>query len=471
MTEPIPYYYKSIDWDKLVEDYPPPPLFATSTAQLSGDELHALQERRFLERVGDAWRTPFYRRRWQAAGLVESDIRSLDDIDKIPMFNSADLKQAIAEHPPFGSHQAIAREQFARIPLKIQTSGGTTGLPRVSLFDPVAWEVQGIQMARAMYAQGTRPGDIVQISYTNSLANSAWCALNAAHHWLGCVPLTTGSGVVTPSAKQLEYAFAWGTNSWYARGEYLGRLAAVAKEEGRDLRRLPLRQIHSFLGPDPERVLRRLLQEAWGVPVYDNYGTHEVGLIAFECEAQDGLHLSEDTVFAQTVDVDDERPLGYGEKGNLVVTSLHRSLPPIIRYNLQDLMILQPQQRCSCGMHTRKVSNFLGRSDEMVKLRGTNVYPLACQSAIAKDARTTGDYLCTAFYVGDGLERREEMTIRVERRSPDIDADALRQDLSDALHRDLGVRVDVEIVEAGSLAEHTRMGGEGKVRRLLDLRK
>jgi phenylacetate-CoA ligase len=112
----------------------------------------------------------------------------------------------------------------------------------------------------------------------------------------------------------------------------------------------------------------------------------------------------------------------------------------------------------------------MGRSDEMVKLRGTNVYPLACQSAILKDPRTTGDYLCVAYYVGEGLNRREEMTIRIERKSVDIDAQALRNDLIEALHRDLLVRIDVEIVEAGSLAVHTRMGGEGKVRRLLDQR-
>ena len=106
----------------------------------------------------------------------------------------------------------------------------------------------------------------------------------------------------------------------------------------------------------------------------------------------------------------------------------------------------------------------------MVKLRGTNVYPLACQPTIVGDARTTGDYLCVARSIGTGLERREEMIIRIERKAEAVAAEILRQDMSAALHRDLGVRIDVEIVEAGTLAPYTRMGGEGKVRRLLDER-
>jgi phenylacetate-CoA ligase len=213
-----------------------------------------------MARVADAWAVPFYRQRWTAAGLEPGDVRSIDDSERIPTFNSDDLKAAIAEHPPFGSHHPFGPEGFGRQPLKIQTSGGTTGLPRVTLFDAVAMEVQGIQTARALYAQGTRPGDVVQITYTNSLANSAWCALSGIQNWLGAVPMTTGAGQVTPSERQLEYAAAWGTTAWFSRGEYLARLAQVAQETGLDLRTLRTRQIHSFLGPDTEGHLRARLE-------------------------------------------------------------------------------------------------------------------------------------------------------------------------------------------------------------------
>jgi len=468
---PIPYYWQSVDWPKLMADYPPPPHFARTTGRLSADALRTLQNERFMARMADGWAVPFYRERWGAAGLEPGDIRSLDDIDRIPTFTSDDLKEAIAAAPPFGSHHPIDRSGFGTMPLKIQTSGGTTGLPRMTLFDPIAWEVQGIQTARALYAQGARPGDIIQIPYTNSLANAAWCAYTAAHNWLGCVPATTGTGLVTPTERQIEYARAWGTNIWFARGEYLGRIAEVAASIGFDLRDLPTKFIHSYLGPDTQGIVRKRLEEAWGAPIYDNYGSHEVGLISWECQARDHKHISEDTVYCQLVGVDDGLPLEEGDVGNLVVTSLHRSMPPFIRYNLRDLLTLYPHSTCACGLSTRKLSTFLGRSDEMVKLRGTNVYPLACQNAVVGDPRNTGDFLCVAEYRGEGLGRREALTVRIERRGPEIDAEQLAEDMRRALHRDLGAKVDVEIVEAGTLAPITRMGGEGKVRRLLDLRK
>jgi phenylacetate-CoA ligase len=467
----IPYYWKSVDWDALMRDYPPPPHFATGVGQFSADALQALQEKRFLARVAEAWQVPFYRQRWREAGLDPGDVASLDDIERIPTFTSADLKEAIAAAPPFGNHHPFGRADFGRMPIKIQTSGGTTGLPRVTLFDPVAWEVQGIQAARAFYAQGARPGDIVQVPYTNSLANAAWCATTGLFHWLGCVPVNSGSGAVTPSERQLEYALAWGVNGWFIRGEYAARLAEVAAANKIDLRRLPTKFLHSYLGTDLEGLLRKRLEEAWGAPVYDNWGTHEIGLVAFECAIQDRKHISEDTVFIETVDVEGGAKLPSGAKGSMVVTSLHRGVPPIIRYDLRDVMVLSEREECACGLCTRKLGTFLGRADEMVKLRGTNVFPMACQTAVQRDPRTTGDYICVAFYIGEGLSRREEMTVRVERRSSDVGAGTLAEDLRRALHRDLGVRVDVEIVEPGSLAVHTRMGGEGKVRRLLDLRK
>jgi len=154
-----------------------------------------------------------------------------------------------------------------------------------------------------------------------------------------------------------------------------------------------------------------------------------------------------------------------------VFTSLHRSVPPFIRYDLRDVMIVYEREECACGLCTRKLSQFLGRADEMVKLRGTNVFPVTCQSAISKDARTTGDYICVAYFAGEGLGRREEITVRIERRSPDVDAAALEKDMERALFKDLGVKVGVEIVEAGSLAELTRTGKGDKSKRLLDLRK
>jgi len=471
MRESIPYYWKSIDWKQLMRDYPPPPYYAETVGRMSRDEMHALQEKRFLARVADAWETPFYRDRWQAAGLAKGDIRSLEDITQIPTFESDDIRKSIQSMPPFGAHHPLDRSDFASVPIKIQTSGGTSGLPKPILFDPVAWEVQAIQGARAYYSQGARPGDILQITMTTSLANAGWLFYAAAHHWLGVVPLTTGSGVVTPSRRHLEIARQFGTNFWAGLGDYQARLAAVARETDFDLHQLPTKFIHGYLGVYDGGVFRKQLQEAWNAPVYDHYGNHEFGGIAHECVHQNGLHVFEDTVYLESLDVETGIPLNYGQIGDLVATSLHRSVPPIIRYNMRDKLILYEPAQCACGVTSIKMSNFLGRTDEMVKLRGQNIYPAACQRAVKSDQRTTGEFLCVTFYEISDSDRRQEMIVRIERKSPDVDAGALRADMEKQLYHDLGARVAVEIVEAGALAEHTLLGSEKKTRRLLDLTK
>lgn len=467
-SDAIPYYVDQIDWAALRRDFPPPGEFAAVHSARTDEQVRGLQEQRFLDRVRDAWRVPFYQRLWGNAGLVEGDIRSLEDLAKIPSFTSEDLKDSIASAPPFGDFylpESLSRTK----PLKLQTSGGSTGTPRPTLFDPVALEVQAIQLARAFRAQGARVGDRAQITYTNALGNAAWNAYMAMINWSGVMPLTTGTGQVTPSEKQLEYAAAWGTDWWFTRGEYLARLVNVADEIGFDLHQLNTRFIHSFLGPDATGAFRKGLEDAWGAPVYDNYGTHEIGLIAFECTQKRHKHVSEDTVFLETFDPDTDAVLAEGQPGCLVATSLHRSTPPLIRFNMRDIMIRYPRETCPCGLRTSGLSMFLGRADEMVKLRGTNVYPTACQQAINADPRTSGDYICVVGYDGEGMHRKETFVVRIERRDLGVDPVGLRRDLVTALHHDLGVRVDVEIVDPTTLAEHTRLGSD-KVRRLLDLR-
>jgi phenylacetate-CoA ligase len=472
LTE-IPYYWRSLDWDRLIEEYPPSPLYEQTVGRLSPEALRELQNRRFLARVSEAWDLAFYRDRWRSYGLEPGDIASLDDIRKIPPFTSDDLREGIVAEPPFGSHHPPLSKLLGRSPLKIQTSGGTTGKARATIFDPVAWEVLGIQSARSLYAIGARPGDVVQIPSTPHLGIGAWAGFLATFYWLGCVPLTTGSGVVTPSERQLEYALDFGTNGWWIGAEYAGRLVEIAASTGFDLHQLPTRWMQTALGPDIDGVFRRQLQNAWGAPVFDRYGTHEIGQVGYECRVQRGMHINEDTVYLEILGTDDNQPLQWGEKGNLVATSLHRSVPPFIRYNLRDLIRIYPHEECECGLSTRKLSTFLGRSDEMIKLRSQNLYPRACQPIVAADDRTNGQFLCVAYNVGTGVSRKTEVTVRVERKSADVDAEALARDLHEAFHRDLGVRVGLEIVEPGALAPDTGINevGERKIRRLLDLRR
>lgn len=452
----------------MIADYPPPPHFGETTGLYTEERLRELQEERLRARVAEAWDTSFYAARWGKAGLSPGDIKGLDDLDLIPPITSDDLRAAIDEAPPFGSHHPIGSDDLGRMPIKIATSGGTTGPPRITLFDPIAWEVQGIQYARAMYAQGGRPGDVVQIPFTAALANLGWAAFTGVFHWLGGVPLTTGSGLVTSTERQLDYARGLGTTGWVAAGDYMGRLAQHAADNGIELRHdVRTRWIHTYLGADTEGRLRKALEDAWGAPVYDNYGTHEIGLIGFECEARDRLHLNEDTVIVQVVDVDHGRLLSYGQQGDLVATSLHRTVPPFIRYNLRDTLVSYPREQCACGLRTAKLSGFLGRSDQMIKLRGQNLYPEAVGDILAPSDLVTGEYLCVLSRRGASLAARTELTVRVERRDQTVDAHALRRDLGAEIRSRFGVRVEVEIVAPGSLAPLTGATGDGKTKRVV----
>jgi phenylacetate-CoA ligase len=467
----VPYYYRSVDFDRLVREYPPSQDYAETVFLHDRRQIAEVQNRRFVSIVESAWRNPFYRKRWEAHGLRPQDIRSIDDLGKLPMVAVEDFKDSIKAHPPFGEHPGLSRADGARVPIKIQSSGGTTGMPRPTLFTPWEWEIQGIQGSRALWIQGARPGDMMQIPATLYTANLGWFYYLSCLHWSGIMPVTTGSGNVTPTRRQLEIAFDWGVNLWAAFPEYLLHLASVAEQEKLDLRALRTRLITAFLGPDLDGSLRKMLEGAWHCPVFDNYGTHEVGLPAFECQERDGLHLMEDMFIVEVADVDTDQLVPDGQKGNLVMTSLYRHHPPLIRYNLRDYVriVSDGTTRCGCGSATRKMDHFLGRSDDMVKIRGTNVFPMACVRAVTSDDRTTGEWLCVVERQTSGLDLRDDMTVRVETKGEVGDREGLIHVLEDRLKSDLGIRVTVELVPAGTLAEYT-YGREGKARRLLDRR-
>lgn len=467
----LPIYHNSIDWAAFQRDYPVPDVFQETVYKWPRDRIRDLQNKRLIEVLEVGWSNEFYRRRWTEAGLKPSDIKGLDDLAKLPTFNSDDIKDDQQKNPPFGKIQGVTTKDLATTPLKVQTSGGTTGKARATLYGPIDWEMNGLTAARAFYIQGMRPGDILQIPSTCSLANLGWCAYKAAHDYLGVLPLTTGSGVVTSSRRQLEIAFDWGTNVWLSFPEYLTQLANVCRTElNRDPRDLRTKFLTTFLGPDTEGLLRNQLQEIFGCRVYDNYGTNEIGDAAFECTEQSGLHFMEDCMFFEILDVETGEPVTPGEKGNLVVTHLARRIPPLIRFNLRDLGRIVGEEKCGCGSYFRRMDHFLGRSDDMVKLRGVNVYPMACLGAVKSDERTTGEWIC----VVDRHERqsviRDEMTVRVETREDAGSLDGLVDHLERRLRDDLGVKVTVELVPERSLADVANLGREGKAKRLLDRR-
>ena len=195
-----------------------------------------------------------------------------------------------------------------------------------------------------------------------------------------------------------------------------------------------------------------------------------MGGAGFECGHKNGVHVMEDCIFLELEDVETGQPLKEGETGNMVVTILHRDLPPVIRYNVRDLARIVSSETCECGSSFKRMDKFLGRSDDMVKLRGVNVYPMACLPAVKSDVRTTGEWICVAERLTEKGVIRDEMTVRVEVLHGVESVAGLKEHLEKRLQGDLGVKVGVELVEEGALAEVTNLGREGKAKRLLDRR-
>lgn len=467
----LPLYHRSIDWDRLWREYPVPDVFARTVYAWSADQVRELQNRRFLECMERGWQNPFYQRLWKTRGIEPGDIRSIDDITKLPTFNSDDIKEDQEENPPFGLIHGPGLGHLQSLPLKLQTSGGTTGTPRPTLYGPTEWELNGLTLARALYLLGVRPGDVFQAPYTAALQNTGWCSYKAAHDYLGALVITTGSGAVTSSRRQLELAFQWGTTVWYARPEYMTQLAKVCRDQlGRDLRELKTRFVCGGFGPDVDHAFAREIEELWGCPAYDFYGTHEMGIGAFECRHKTGLHMMEDCQYVELVDVETGEPVPAGEKGNMVTTIFFRSIPPLIRYDLRDLTRIVGSDRCECGSSFRRIEKCLGRSDTMVRIRGNSIWPQACLPAIKSDPRTTGEWLCVAERIRRDGVVREEMTVKVEVVADAAGLDELRLKLVQRLKSDLGVGVNVELVGDGDLQEYSNRGVEGKPRRLVDKR-
>jgi len=459
--DPVPFLFQSLDYRRLIEEYPPAPAFFQDVFVRSPRELRALQERRLRRAVERAWEVPFYRRRWQAAGVKPGDIGSLEDLRKLPTYSVEDIRQSVEDHPPFGDYLGLD-PRAGEVPLRIHASGGTTGEPRPTFYTPWDREVGNILRARSYYFHGLRPGDLVMITPLYSTHNAAFSVHEALWHWLGCIPVSTSAGVVTRTRRALEIARKWEVAAIVGFAEYLLHMAQEAKEMGLEVGRdLKLKLIECFGKSD-------LVREAWGVPAYDTYGMHEVQAVSSECPYGGGHHVWEDAFVVEVVDPRAPgKPVGPGQEGSIILTALYKDAYPIIRYDTRDLTRLWPPGQCACGSWMQKIDPILGRADFMVKLRGVNVWPDACGAIVASNSRLTGEYYC----IVETGTNRDDMTVRAEYEAGVTDLATLQTELEEVLRSKLGVRILVELVPPGSLAPLTGLGVFPKARRLEDRRK
>jgi phenylacetate-CoA ligase len=454
-------YFTAADPAAIARDYPPIEMLRG----LSRDALRARQEARFRKVMEFAWRVPFYRRLWGRAGAEPGDIRTLDDLPKLPSYDKADLMASVAEHPPLGDfHGQDCHPDGSRPQIILQTTSGTTGTPQPLLFGPRSREVQNRLLARAYALMGMTREDVVHSVYGHGMVNGGHYVRETVLHWVGARFLSAGTGIETRSAQQVRLMRQFGATCIVGFADYIRRLADVAREEGfepgRDIR---IRLICAHLGSETQASL----SAAWGgAAVYDWYGVGDTGIIAGEGPDRSGMHVLEDAQWLEIADPDSGAPVPPGALGDMICTCLFKDdIFPIIRFNTHDVTE-EVLGENPLGVPFRRIRGFLGRSDNMVKLRGINLFPTGIGALLVEHRPdATGEFLCRVRRVGG----RDEMVVELEVRGDT--SDAARAACEALLRARLGVEIGVAFAAPGSLAPLTQVEQRQKPIRLLDERK
>lgn len=459
-------YFDAVPHRELLREYPIGPVFLERFRALSRDELRHQQNARFLRVLARGWEIPFYRHRWSARGLEPGDIRSLDDIARLPTYEKSDIMASVEAHPPLGDFHGIesARPEV-RPTVVLHTTSGTTGRPQPLLFGPRTREMQNLLLARAYLLQGVRDDDVVHSVYGHGLVNGGHYIRETVLHFTGALFLSAGTGVETRSRTQVELMRDFGVTVIVGFIDYVRHLAEVAREmglvPGRDLR---VRMISGGFGREPRDVIAR----AWGgAETFDWYGIADTGVEAAEGPDHTGCYVWEDAHFMEVIDPDTHVPLPDGHEGNICTTTLFKDdISPCIRFNTNDLTSIVPGLDSPLGLRLRRMTGFHGRSDNMVKLRGINVYPIGLGGILQAEPETTGEFVCRV----DRLGTRDEMTVLVEVRVGAPERRALAERWGELLRRKLGVEVRVECVDPGATAPLTEVERRQKPLRLIDNR-
>jgi phenylacetate-CoA ligase len=458
-------YVTAMQPEAIRRDYPIGPDFPGTLARLSRDELRARQERDFQRILAFAWQVPFYQRLWVGNGIERGDIRTLDDLPKLPSYDKADIMASVAAYPPIGDfHGQDAHPPGTRPQIIFHTTSGTTGKPQPLLFGPKSREVQNRLLARLYLLAGMTRDDVVHSVYGHGLINGGHYVRETVQHWVGARFMSAGTGVETRSAQQAFIMKEFGATAIIGFADYIKRLADVAREEGfepgRDIR---IRLICAHLGSETQASL----SAAWGGPeVFDWYGVGDTGIIAGEGPDRTGMHVWEDAHVLEIADPDTGAPVPEGRLGDMVCTCLFKDdIFPIIRFNTHDVTE-EVIGANPLGVPFRRIRGFLGRSDNMVKLRGINLFPTGIGALLVEQAEgATGEFICRVHNVG----ARDAMTAHVEVRGDR--AEGLRARLEATLKSRLGVEIAVTLEAPGALAALTQVESRQKPIRLLDERK
>lgn len=419
------------------------------------DELKSIQERKLKSLVTVAYDySPFYRRKFKELGISPDDVKSLNDLRKLPFTSKPDLR----DNYPFGMF-ALPTSQIVRF----HASSGTTGKPTVVGYTENDIRVWVESLCRSLSACGVEREDIIQISYGYGLFTGG-LGFHYAGEKLGATVIPTSAG---NTQRQIEFMKDLKSTVFACTPSYMLYLAEYANRVGRgieedtDLKR-------GIFGAEPwSEETRKRIEDKTGIDAFDVYGTSEMsGPLFTECTEKQGMHIWGDHFIPEVIDSEGE-PVGEGEKGELVVTTISKEAMPLIRWRTGDVTVLE-EEKCGCGRTHPRLMRILGRADDMLIVRGVNVFPSQIEHALMQIPEVGEHYMITLDREENGLDT---MTVQVEVKEEAFtgkvnDILNLEKKVSNALKSSLNVTSKVEVANPGTLQRF-----EGKAKRVIDNRK
>lgn len=419
----------------------------------SREQLTQVQIARLRTTVAQARKSPFYQKRLDEVGLTPENINSLEDLRKIPFTTKDDLR---AQYP-----MGLVTVPQADI-VRMHCSSGTTGTPVAICHTQNDLNSWADLMARCMYMVGVRKTDVFQNMSGYGLFTGG-LGIHYGAERLGCLTIPAGAG---NSVRQIKLVKDFKTTVAHILPSYALILGEHLRSMGEDPRDFPLRI--ALVGAEPYTdSFRRRIEELFDIKVYNSYGISEMNGpgVAFECLAQDGMHIWEDAYIPEIINPDTGEPVPDGEVGELVMTTLCRQGMPVLRYRTRDLTRFLPGT-CSCGRQHRRIDRIVGRADDMFILKGVNIYPMQIEKIIMDFKEVGKNYLILLENDGLGDTIRVQVEIRDEYFVEDVRAlQNLQQVISRRLRDEILVTPKVELVQSNSLPST-----EGKAVRVKDLR-
>ena len=418
------------------------------------EEIVRIQNERLLRQVRHVWDdVPYYRKKMEEAKVTPEDIRSIDDLHKLPFLSKDDLRESY----PYGMLGVPMKEA-----IRIQSTSGTTGKRVVAFYNQHDIDLWEDCCARAIMAAGGTDEDVCQVSYGYGLFTGG-PGLNGGSHRVGCLTVPTSSG---NTDRQIMFIRDLGTTILCCTPSYAAYLAECMKELGLGPDDIPIKA--GIFGAEAwSEEMRRDIQKTMGIKAYDIYGLTELSGpgVSFECSAQQGMHVNEDHFIVEIVDPETGEVLPEGSVGELVFTAIDKEAFPMIRYRTHDICSLT-RERCSCGRTHVRMTRLMGRTDDMLIIRGVNVFPSQVETVLLNYG-----YPANYQIIVDRAGTTDSFEIRVEM-TPEMFTDNLgeiserQKELVKGLNSMLGLTAKVTLVAPKSIER-----SEGKAVRVIDRRK